>query len=69
MRGRIGFEACDYPQGRLLLEAWDVARAVSTKEVIVVEGFQGIEIREELTRRRIPGRRPLERKALPQPQD
>ncbi|VDZ67994.1 tRNA nucleotidyltransferase (plasmid) [Klebsiella aerogenes] len=22
VRGRTGFESCDYPQGRLLLEAW-----------------------------------------------
>ena len=68
VRGRTGFEACDYPQGRLLLEAWDVARAVSTKEV-VAEGFQGIEIREELTRRRIQAVARWKEKRCPQPQD
>ncbi|WHP31954.1 multifunctional CCA addition/repair protein [Trabulsiella odontotermitis] len=52
VRGRTGFEACDYPQGRLLREAWEVAKSVANKEVIDA-GFKGPEIREELTRRRI----------------
>jgi tRNA nucleotidyltransferase (CCA-adding enzyme) len=52
VRGRTGFEACDYPQGRLLREAWEVAKSVSNKEVLEA-GFTGPEIREELTRRRI----------------
>lgn len=52
VRGRTGFEACEYPQGRLLREAWDVARAVPTKAVIEA-GFKGAAVREELTRRRI----------------
>jgi tRNA nucleotidyltransferase (CCA-adding enzyme) len=26
VRGRTGFEACDYPQGRLLRKAWEVKR-------------------------------------------
>ncbi len=52
VRGRTGFEASDYPQGRLLREAWDVAKAVPTKEVVEA-GFKGPEIREELTKRRI----------------
>lgn len=52
VRGRTGFEACEYPQGRLLREAWDVARAVPTKAVIDA-GFKGAAVREELTRRRI----------------
>ncbi|HCF8064291.1 TPA: multifunctional CCA addition/repair protein [Klebsiella michiganensis] len=68
VRGRTGFEACDYPQGRLLLEAWDVARSVSTKEV-VAEGFQGVEIREELTRRRIQAVARWKEKRCPQPRD
>ncbi|WP_410750759.1 multifunctional CCA addition/repair protein [Citrobacter sp. U14242] len=52
VRGRTGFEAADYPQGRLLREAWLVAQAVPTKEVVEA-GFKGSAIREELTRRRI----------------
>lgn len=52
VRGRTGFEAADYPQGRLLREAWEVAQSVPTKDVVEA-GFKGIEIREELTRRRI----------------
>ncbi|EJB8473631.1 multifunctional CCA addition/repair protein [Citrobacter freundii] len=52
VRGRTGFEAADYPQGRLLREAWQVAQTVPTKEVVEV-GFKGPDIREELTRRRI----------------
>ena len=51
-RGRTGFEANDYPQGRLLRTAWDAAQRVTNKEVIDA-GFQGPEIREELTKRRI----------------
>lgn len=34
VRGRTGFEASDYPQGRLLREAWIVAKAVPTKDVV-----------------------------------
>ena len=68
VRGRTGFEACDYPQGRLLLEAWEVARSVSTKEVLA-EGFQGVEIREELTRRRIQAVARWKEKRCPQPRD
>ena len=52
VRGRTGFEAADYPQGRLLREAWLVAQAVPTKDVVEA-GFKGQAIREELTRRRI----------------
>lgn len=52
VRGRTGFEDCDYPQGRLLREAWEAAKSVTNKEVIDA-GFKGPEIREELTRRRI----------------
>ncbi|PJO85912.1 multifunctional CCA tRNA nucleotidyl transferase/2'3'-cyclic phosphodiesterase/2'nucleotidase/phosphatase, partial [Salmonella enterica subsp. enterica serovar Kentucky] len=32
--GRTGFEASDYPQGRWLREAWQVAHAVPTKAVV-----------------------------------
>lgn len=51
-RGRTGFEASDYPQGRLLRAAWIVAQSVTNKEVID-DGFSGPAIRDELTRRRI----------------
>lgn len=51
-RGRAGFEAHDYPQGRLLRSAWTAAQEVTNREVTEA-GFKGHEIREELTRRRI----------------
>lgn len=51
-RGRTGFEASDYPQGRLLRAAWAAAQSISNKEVID-DGFSGPAIRDELTRRRI----------------
>ncbi|WP_300004463.1 multifunctional CCA addition/repair protein [uncultured Cedecea sp.] len=51
-RGRAGFEANDYPQGRQLRAAWEAAQRVTNKEVIDA-GFQGPEIREELTKRRV----------------
>lgn len=51
-RGRTGFEASDYPQGRLLRAAWVAAQSVTNKEVID-DGFSGPAIRNELTRRRI----------------
>ncbi|MGB7803342.1 multifunctional CCA addition/repair protein [Buttiauxella sp.] len=51
-RGRTGFEASDYPQGRLLRAAWIAAQSVTNKEVIDA-GFSGPAIRDELNRRRI----------------
>lgn len=51
-RGRTGFENNPYPQGDYLREAWQVAQSVSTKEVVDA-GCKGIEVRDELTRRRI----------------
>ncbi len=51
-RGRTGFEASDYPQGRLLRAAWIAAQSVTNKEVID-DGFSGPAIRTELNRRRI----------------
>ncbi|YCH30026.1 multifunctional CCA addition/repair protein [Erwinia sp. D4-22] len=51
-RGRAGWENNDYPQGRYLNEAFRIVQAVSTKEVVEA-GFQGLQVREELTRRRI----------------
>ncbi len=67
-RGRTGFEACDYPQGRLLREAWEVARAVPTKAVVDA-GFKGPEVREELTRRRIAALTQWKAYRCPQPAD
>ncbi|MEX3018159.1 multifunctional CCA addition/repair protein [Kluyvera sp. STS39-E] len=68
VRGRTHFEACDYPQGRLLREAWEVAKSVGNKEVIEA-GFKGPEIREELTRRRIQAVANWKEKRCPQPKD
>ncbi|WP_312212068.1 multifunctional CCA addition/repair protein [Pseudescherichia sp.] len=67
VRGRTHFEASDYPQGRLLREAWEVAKAVSTKEVVAA-GFKGAEIREELTQRRIDAVAKWKATRCPQPQ-
>jgi len=50
-RGRTGFEANDYPQGRQLRAAWKAAQQVTNKEVVEA-GFKGPDIREELTKRR-----------------
>nr|VUD23135.1 tRNA nucleotidyltransferase [Salmonella sp. NCTC 7297] len=66
VRGRTGFEASDYPQGRWLREAWQVAQAVPTKEVVEA-GFKGIEIREELTKRRIAAVASWKEKRCPKP--
>lgn len=68
VRGRTGFEASDYPQGRLLREAWEIAKAVPTKEVVEA-GFKGPEIREELTKRRIDAVAAWKEKRCPQPKD
>ena len=68
VRGRTRFEACDYPQGRLLREAWIAAKSVGNKEVIEA-GFKGPEIREELTRRRIQAVAEWKEKRCPQPKD
>ncbi|MBK4714414.1 MULTISPECIES: multifunctional CCA addition/repair protein [Tenebrionibacter/Tenebrionicola group] len=65
-RGRTGFEASDYPQGRLLREAWRAAQSVCTKEVVSA-GFKGAEIREEMTRRRIHAVAQWKARACPQP--
>lgn len=66
VRGRTGFEAADYPQGRLLREAWQVAQAVPTKDVVEA-GFKGQAIREELTRRRIAAVANWKEKRCPKP--
>ncbi|HAZ53899.1 MAG TPA: multifunctional CCA addition/repair protein, partial [Franconibacter helveticus] len=67
VRGRTGFEANDYPQGRLLREAWEVAKSVSPKEVVEA-GFTGADIREELTKRRIRAVANWKAERCPQPQ-
>ena len=66
VRGRTGFEAADYPQGRLLREAWLVAQAVPTKDVVEA-GFKGQAIREELTRCRIAAVANWKEKRCPKP--
>ena len=67
VRGRTGFEASDYPQGRWLREAGQVAQAVPTKEVLEA-GFKGAEIREELTRRRIAAVANWKERRCPKPE-
>lgn len=66
-RGRTGFEASDYPQGRMLRAAWAAAQSVSNKEVIEA-GFSGPAIREELTKRRIKAVAAWKEQHCPQPQ-
>lgn len=66
-RGRTGFESSDYPQGRLLRAAWQVARSVDSKAVVAA-GFQGANIREELTRRRIQAVADWKQEHCPQPE-
>lgn len=68
VRGRTGLESCDYPQGRLLREAWKVAKAVSSKAVVDA-GFKGIDVRYELTRRRIQAVADWKEQRCPQPRD
>ncbi len=66
-RGRTGFEASDYPQGRMLRAAWVAAQSVTNKEVIEA-GFGGPAIREELTKRRIKAVAAWKEANCPQPQ-
>ncbi|MCQ8229074.1 multifunctional CCA addition/repair protein [Pantoea trifolii] len=51
-RGRAGLESMAYPQGDYLRQAFALAQAVPTKDVVAA-GFKGAEVREELTRRRV----------------
>lgn len=51
-RGRATLESMPYPQGDYLRQAFALAQAVPTKAVVEA-GFKGMEVREELTRRRI----------------
>ena len=50
-RGRIGFENHLYPQGSFLREAFCFANSVTARDVIMT-GFRGAQIGEELERRR-----------------
>ena len=51
-RGRTGFEDGDYVQVQILKNAFAAAKSVTNQDVIV-DGFKGKEIREELDRRRV----------------
>ena len=51
-RGRKGLEQQAYPQAEFLRQAFNVAQSVNVKP-IVEQGFQGPQIRDELTRQRI----------------
>lgn len=51
-RGRTGFENNAYPQGGYLRKAFEIAVNVATKDVVAA-GFKGVEVREELFRRRV----------------
>lgn len=51
-RGRAGFEENPYPQSDYLREAFRIASQVSSAGV-VADGFTGIDVRNELARRRI----------------
>lgn len=51
-RGRAGLESMAYPQGDYLRQAFALAQAVPTKDVVAA-GFKGAEVREELTLRRV----------------
>ncbi len=51
-RGRTGMESLAYPQGDYLRQAFALAQAVPTKDVVAA-GFKGPAVREELTRRRV----------------
>ena len=53
--------------GRWLREAWEVAQSVPTKAVVEA-GFKGVEIREELTRRRIAAVASWKEQRCPKPE-
>lgn len=50
-RGRLGFEACDYPQVDYLKAAFEIAATVPVKAVIA-DGYSGAAVSEELKKRR-----------------
>ncbi|QLR04227.1 multifunctional CCA addition/repair protein [Providencia rettgeri] len=51
-RGRGGLEKQAYPKGIFLRQSYEIAKAVAVKSIIE-QGFQGVQIREELTKQRI----------------
>ncbi|OCJ36914.1 multifunctional CCA addition/repair protein [Serratia sp. 14-2641] len=65
-RGRTGFENNPYPQGDYLRQAYQVANAVSVKEV-VESGLQGLAIRDEVKRRRQQALAEWKKQQEPQP--
>ncbi|MBC3229764.1 multifunctional CCA addition/repair protein [Serratia fonticola] len=65
-RGRTGFENNPYPQGDYLRQAYQVANAVSVKEV-VESGLQGLGIRDEVKRRRQQALADWKKQQEPQP--
>ncbi len=52
IRGRPGYEDDAYPQADLFRQAYAVANAVSSKDIIEA-GFEGAEIRTEIQKRRV----------------
>ncbi|WP_457913896.1 multifunctional CCA addition/repair protein [Candidatus Gillettellia adelgis] len=52
VRGRAGFEKHPYPQGDYLRQAYQMAKTISIQDLIA-SGIQGLEIHNELTRRRL----------------
>lgn len=52
IRGRLGFENIQYCHADLIHDLFENIKTLSTKE-IVAEGFKGIEIRDELNKRRL----------------
>ncbi|HGM5490793.1 TPA: multifunctional CCA addition/repair protein [Serratia fonticola] len=65
-RGRTGFENNPYPQGDYLRQAYQIANAVSVKEV-VESGLQGLAIRDEVKRRRQQALADWKKQQEPQP--
>ncbi|MDR2989541.1 MAG: multifunctional CCA tRNA nucleotidyl transferase/2'3'-cyclic phosphodiesterase/2'nucleotidase/phosphatase, partial [Providencia alcalifaciens] len=47
-----GLENQAYPQGIFLRQSYEIAKAVAVKSIIE-QGFQGAQIREELTKQRV----------------
>ncbi|SPW45831.1 multifunctional Cca protein [includes: tRNA nucleotidyltransferase; 2'-nucleotidase; 2',3'-cyclic phosphodiesterase; phosphatase] [Escherichia coli] len=67
VRGRTGFESADYPQGRWCAKLGKWRSPVPTKAVVEA-GFKGVEIREELTRRRIAAVASWKEQRCPKPE-
>ena len=52
MRGRTGFEQAEYPQQAYLESCFEAASNVDVKQIIL-DGFQGAEIKQQLHQKRI----------------